>query len=59
MELEDDLGASSQFYNSTLLNIQQDWNNIVVTSLVSLDSPSQASILDNAEREEFRMDECE
>jgi hypothetical protein len=34
--------------------LQPDWNNMVVTSCVSLDSPSQASMLDNAERESLR-----
>jgi hypothetical protein len=35
-------------------SLQPDWNNMVVTSCVSLDSPSQASMLDNAERESLR-----
>jgi hypothetical protein len=35
-------------------SLQPDWNNMAVTSCVSLDSPSQASMLDNAERESLR-----
>jgi hypothetical protein len=58
MELEDDQ-VIVEFLRLDTSARTADWNNMVVTSCVSLDSPSQASMLDNAERESLRKYKCE